>query len=135
MNRYGRLAMDHMANWLPSRYRQIEDPQTYFADLGEDMARRIRQVWFATTPPIPGETPEEATRRAVRNYRSAQRQVLGESAWPAPEADWSEESEVRTDGEGAASGGPPGWAPEDLDEEMDSDWEEMAAQLGLATSP
>ena len=41
MNRYGLMAQKHWARWLPSRYAQIEDPDSFFSDLGRLTAERI----------------------------------------------------------------------------------------------
>ncbi|MEU7822966.1 hypothetical protein [Catellatospora sp. NPDC049133] len=44
MNRYGRTAMEHWRDELPDRYKQIADPESYFTQLGEQVATRIAQV-------------------------------------------------------------------------------------------
>jgi hypothetical protein len=41
MNRYGLMAQKHWARWLPARYAQIEDPDSFFSDLGRLTAERI----------------------------------------------------------------------------------------------
>jgi len=41
MNRYGLMAQQHWARWLPARYAQIEDPDSFFSDLGRLTAERI----------------------------------------------------------------------------------------------
>ena len=41
MNRYGLMAQQHWARWLPARYSGIEDPDRFFADLGKQVADRI----------------------------------------------------------------------------------------------
>src|ERR1022692_3471231 len=41
MNRYGLMAQRHWARWLPARYAQIEDPDSFFSDLGRLTAERI----------------------------------------------------------------------------------------------
>lgn len=41
MNRYGQMAMDHWKTWLPVRYSLLEDPQNYFASLGEQVEEMI----------------------------------------------------------------------------------------------
>jgi hypothetical protein len=41
MNRYGRQAMRHWQENLPQRYRQIEDPETFFTHLGEQMQQQV----------------------------------------------------------------------------------------------
>jgi hypothetical protein len=41
MNRYGLMARKHWARWLPTRYASIEDPASFFSDLGNQVAERI----------------------------------------------------------------------------------------------
>ena len=41
MNRYGLMAQQHWARWLPSRYATIADPEAFFTDLGRQVAERI----------------------------------------------------------------------------------------------
>ena len=41
MNRYGVMAQKHWMRWLPSRYSQIKDPDSFFSDLGIQAAERI----------------------------------------------------------------------------------------------
>jgi hypothetical protein len=41
MNRYGLMARRHWERWLPTRYAAIEDPDSFFADLGKQVAGRI----------------------------------------------------------------------------------------------
>ena len=41
MNRYGLMAQQHWAQWLPARYAAIEDPDSFFSDLGKQVADRI----------------------------------------------------------------------------------------------
>jgi hypothetical protein len=44
MNRYGLMAQQHWARWLPTRYATIENPDSYFSDLGKQVADRIDQL-------------------------------------------------------------------------------------------
>lgn len=41
MNRYGRMAQEHWRRWLPTRYRQIPDPNSFFTTLGQQVEERI----------------------------------------------------------------------------------------------
>jgi len=41
MNRYGEMARRHWARWLPGRYAAIEDPKTFFSDLGNQAGEKI----------------------------------------------------------------------------------------------
>ena len=44
MNRYGLMAQQHWARWLPGRYAQIQDPGSFFTDLGQRVAERVDQL-------------------------------------------------------------------------------------------
>ncbi len=41
MNKYGSMAMDHWQRWLPTRFRLIEDPEAFFATLGEEIDDKV----------------------------------------------------------------------------------------------
>lgn len=41
MNQYGRRAMRHWQKWLPERYQELEDPEEFFTELGEQAAEEI----------------------------------------------------------------------------------------------
>jgi hypothetical protein len=41
MNRYGVVAQQHWARWLPRQYAAICDPDSFFTTLGEEVARQI----------------------------------------------------------------------------------------------
>jgi hypothetical protein len=41
MNRYGLMAQQHWARWLPARYARIGDPDSFFSELGMLTAERI----------------------------------------------------------------------------------------------
>ncbi|PXY16594.1 hypothetical protein [Prauserella muralis] len=54
MNHYGTMAKRHWQRFLPSRYRQISDPETFFTQLGqqvqEEITHRSEQI-LASQPP------------------------------------------------------------------------------------
>ncbi len=41
VNRYGVIAQQHWARWLPRQYAAISDPERFFTTLGEEVARQI----------------------------------------------------------------------------------------------
>lgn len=41
MNWYAVIARSYFARWLPQWYEQIDDPDSFFAALGEEVARRV----------------------------------------------------------------------------------------------
>ncbi len=73
MNRYGTMAMKHWAKWLPQRYTQIENPQTFSTDLGqqiEDQVIDLAATMQANQAPEPNyrisTTTSRCTRRGAR---------------------------------------------------------------------
>jgi hypothetical protein len=44
MNQYGIQARQHWARWLPSRYKTIKDPETFFTELGMQTATQIADL-------------------------------------------------------------------------------------------
>jgi hypothetical protein len=44
MNKYGKLAMSHWAKTDPHRYQALEDPQTFFQDLGDHAETQIQEL-------------------------------------------------------------------------------------------
>jgi len=44
MNHQASMALEHWRTWLPTRFAQIPDPQTFFAELGEETADQIAQL-------------------------------------------------------------------------------------------
>ena len=46
MNQYGEMARDHWARWLPARFAAIDDPETFFSDLGNEAGERISSLAY-----------------------------------------------------------------------------------------
>lgn len=44
MNYFGRLAQEHWAKFVPTRYGQIQDPDSFFETLGEEVADEIEDL-------------------------------------------------------------------------------------------
>jgi hypothetical protein len=122
-NGYGRMAMGHMAEYLPSRYAQLQDRESHFAAVGTEVLREINEAMAAweraqAQPVDPGV--RNMTRLAVEEM------VLGELVFLTPEPD-PDEPEI--DQWGVAVGPTPGmgeWTPtwEGLTQE---EWDEVYA--------
>lgn len=41
MNQYGRRAMRHWQEWLPEKFQELDDPEEFFTELGEQAAEEI----------------------------------------------------------------------------------------------
>ena len=106
MNRYGVLARDHWARWLPGRYAAIEDPDSFFSDLGHQAAARIDSLaQDLAGDDQPGEGYLGKAGRLGEARHRAEQIVLTEDILLAPEpgADPGKESPL--------SGAP--WSPLD----------------------
>jgi hypothetical protein len=79
MNPFGQRAMAHWQRWLPNRYSQIENPETFFEDLGTEVEQQIVDVSQAMAGDDP---PEEGFLEKVGRLRMArfmaEEQVLRE---------------------------------------------------------
>jgi hypothetical protein len=85
MNHYGYLAQRHWARWLPQRYAAIEDPGSFFWDLGNRAEAMIDELAdkFVRDPP-PGEGHLERVGRLGAARQVAEEIVL-EMILPEPE--------------------------------------------------
>ena len=94
LDRYGAAAAAHMRAHRPDRYHQIENPESYFLELGDQMAAQISEVEQAL---LAAETPEsDYTRRAgqlTSARRRAEEVVLADLVYPAD----PKETETATD--------------------------------------
>ena len=41
MNSFGQQVQQHWKTWLPTRYSEIENPETFFAQVGEQIAEQV----------------------------------------------------------------------------------------------
>jgi hypothetical protein len=96
MNHYGELARDHWARWLPGRYAAIEDPDSFFSDLGSQAEARIDALADELAgDDQPGEGFLGKAGRLGEARHRAQQIVLTEDILLAPEpgADQDEDPE------------------------------------------
>ena len=96
MNHYGEMARRHWARWLPQQYAAIEDPDSFFTDLGNRVSDRIAELAdrFAGDSP-PGEGYLDRAGRLGQARRQAEEIVLAEMILlePEPEADRDEQED------------------------------------------
>lgn len=85
MNHYAVLARRHWEQWLPERYAQIPDPDSFFSTLGQEAASQIADLMMdlAGDDP-PGEDYLTKTGRLNAARSQAQEIVLREIL-PEPE--------------------------------------------------
>jgi hypothetical protein len=106
VNQYGLMARKHWARWLPTRYAAIQDPDSFFSDLGTLSEERITALALdlAGDGP-PGEGYLDKAGRLGEARHRAEQIVLTEDILlpPEPGADPDEE-EADLRGPGPAQG-------------------------------
>ena len=86
MNRYGLMAQRHWAQWRPTRYGAIEDPDSFFSDLGNQIADRIDILALQLAgDDQPGEGYLGKAGRLGQARRQAEEIVLAEMVLLDPE--------------------------------------------------
>jgi hypothetical protein len=86
MNYYGEMARRHWVRWLPAQYVAIEDPDSFFSDLGNRASDRIAQLAdeLAGEGP-PGEGYLDRVSRLGQARRQAEEVVLPQMILLEPE--------------------------------------------------
>ena len=85
MNHHGEQAKLHWSRYLPTSYGRIEDPETFFANLGEQADAEIEDLYLEYAgPEIPGETAEEKQERLTQAVNRATEEVYAELVTPSP---------------------------------------------------
>ena len=86
MNEYGVQAMTHWRQWLPSRFAQIADPETFFANLGLEVAEQIADLSTELAGDDPAqETYLEKVGRLNAARHRAQETILADQVLLPPE--------------------------------------------------
>ena len=86
MNYYGEMAKGHWARWLPGRYATIEDPDSFFSDLGSRAEARIDALADELAgDDQPGEGYLAKAGRLGQARRQAEEIVLSEMVLLEPE--------------------------------------------------
>jgi hypothetical protein len=94
MNRYGLMAQKYWARWLPARYAQIEDPGSFFSDLGKQAAERIDSLALTLAgDDQPGEGYLSKAGRLGQARHQAEEIVLADLILLKPEPGAGEETE------------------------------------------
>jgi hypothetical protein len=94
MNRYGLMARQHWARWLPGRYALIEDPDSFFLELGIRAAERIDSLALTLAgDDQPGEEYLSKAGRLGQARHQAEEIILAELILLEPEPEPSQEPE------------------------------------------
>ena len=109
MNHYGTMAQRHWARWLPERYAAIQDPDSFFSALGEEVTQRLGGLMLdlaGDDPPGEDYLTKLGRLNAARNQ--AEEILLRELVLLPPEPGAEEDPE-----EPSESAAPPGegWRP------------------------
>ncbi len=85
MNQYAAMAERHWRRWLPSRVAAMDDPSSFFSNLGQEVAAQIEDLTadLAGDDP-PGETFMEKVGRLNMARLRAEEIVLPETAAGPP---------------------------------------------------
>jgi hypothetical protein len=79
MNRYGRMAQDYTRENLPKAFAEIEDPERFFTNAGEEIEVAIGEVHAQILGDRrPEETQEEYQLRSSHSRRTAEELVLAD---------------------------------------------------------
>ena len=85
MNHHGVQAQKYWSDQLPARYAQIEDPETFFANLGDQAGAEIEDRYLQyAEPEVPGESAEEKEARLTQAMSRAIEEVYAELVTPSP---------------------------------------------------
>ena len=98
MIHYGTMAQRHWQQWLPERYAAIQDPDSFFSTLGEEVAQQIGDLSLDLAgDDLPGEGYLEKLGRLNMARLQAEEIVLKERVLLEPEpgadpdsGDWDE---------------------------------------------
>lgn len=125
MNWYGERALRYMAENCPVRLATIEDRDSFFTALGEQIRVEVRELEESLAGPTPAaESYLEQVGRMNMARSMAEERVFADLVWSDPEP---EPDEPPTDATGAFIGGRPGWEP------LIPDMSDLAAAEGSET--
>jgi hypothetical protein len=97
MNRWARLAREHWALWLPTRYRALlarGNPEGFFTELGVQVATEIEALYDAMLSDMPpGLNATEAAGWQRTARQNAESQILSEMVLLAPEVEQTEQAD------------------------------------------
>lgn len=79
MNRYGQMGLDHNRRHRPDAYSQIPDPETFFAQAGEEIAAEVTRLRDEILGPMrAGENPETYRLRGCQALATAEELTLAD---------------------------------------------------------
>jgi urease accessory protein UreH len=95
MNHYGAMAERHWRETAPRRYRELENPEAFFTELGEEVQSRVLDLAAQLAgPDLPDEEYLQKLGRLNAAKNQAEEIVLTELVWIEPEPAESEAFEA-----------------------------------------
>lgn len=86
MNKYAEMARKHWTEVAPQRVAQMEDPQSYFLTLGQEVETQVNQIAESLEgSDLPGEGYLEKVGRLNSARMRAEEIVLSDLVWIDPE--------------------------------------------------
>ena len=84
--KYSQIAQDHWRTSQPERYRALQDPQTFFGQLGEEIETQVQELAQRLAgPDEPGEEYLQKVGRLNMARLQAEEAILAELVWTSSE--------------------------------------------------
>ena len=84
--KYSQIAENHWRTTQPDRYRALEDPQTFFGQLGEEIETQVQELAQRLAgPDEPGEEYLQKVGRLNMARLQAEEAILAELVWTSSE--------------------------------------------------
>ena len=85
--KYSQIAQDHWRTTQPDRYRALEDPETFFRQLGEQIETQVQELAQRLAgPDEPGEEYLQKVGRLNMARLQAEEAILAELVWTSSAA-------------------------------------------------
>ena len=97
MNHYGEQALRHWRAYLPASYGRLEDPETFFTELGEQADAEIEDRYLEYAgPEILGESAEDKQARLTQAMNRAAEEVHADLVGPSPASQGEPDPDAET---------------------------------------
>lgn len=87
MNEYATMARRHWEQWLPERYAQISDPDSFFSSLGQQAAEQIAELMLDLAGDDPPGEDYLTKLGRLNAARDQAREIVLREILPEPEPD------------------------------------------------
>ena len=76
MNHYGQIAERYWTDWRPSRVIEMDDPETFFTEMGQQVQHEVDMTYAAMTKVVQADIPPEK----VEGWKNTARKMAEEKA-------------------------------------------------------